>query len=115
MTDNKKIMIICAENSGDLLASELIDGLRIHDNTITFTDSLVGEECKKKGLNTIADLSFIAKMGFVEILSLIPTMFKLRQKIIHTIDTQKPDMVIMVDGFAFTHFVAKKSKPFIQI
>lgn len=106
-----RIMLICAEDSGDLLAAELVDALREKKSNIQFTDSFVGEACLERGINNpIAPLSSIAKMGFVEILSLIPTVFRLRQKIMHVISQQKPDCVVLIDGFAFTHFVAKKIK-----
>ncbi len=110
MTKITKMMMICAENSGDLLASELVQSLRHENKNIEFTDSLVGTECQKQGLKTIENLSKIAKMGFFEILTLIPTIYKLRSKILDVIATQKPDVVVMVDGFALTHFVAKKIK-----
>lgn len=103
-------MIICAENSGDLLAAELVQSLKQAYKNIEFTDSFVGAECQKQGLKTIAELSTIAKMGFLEVLTLIPTIYRLRSQILATIEHQKPDAVIMVDGFAFTHFVAKKIK-----
>lgn len=103
-----KIMMICAESSGDFLAAELVDSLKNKDSTLEFTDSVIGSECQKRGLNSIIDLSVIAKMGFVEILTLIPTLFKLRSQILKIIEMQKPDCIILVDGFAFTHFVAKK-------
>lgn len=105
-----KMMMICAEDSGDLLASELVQSLRHENKNIEFTDSFVGTECQKQGLKTIENLSKIAKMGFFEILTLIPTIYTLRSKILNVIATQKPDVVVMVDGFAFTHFVAKKIK-----
>lgn len=105
-----KIMVICAEDSGDLLAAELIQPLKEHIQDIEFTDSFVGSECQKQGLKTIDDLSIIAKMGFLEVLTLIPTVFRLRKKILNIIEQKKPDAVIMVDGFAFTHFIAKKIK-----
>ena len=103
-----RVMIVCAEASGDLLASELIDGLRHECPNIEFTDSFIGSECQKKGLRTIADLSSIAKMGFAEIITLIPTIYRLRKTILNVIAQQKPTAIIMVDGFAFTHFIAKK-------
>jgi lipid-A-disaccharide synthase len=105
-----KLMIICAESSGDFLVAELIDSLKLQFSDIQFTHSLVGEECKKRGIHSVMPLSLIAKMGFVEILSLIPMILKLRSEIIKTIEIQKPDCVICVDGFALTHFIAKKIK-----
>jgi lipid-A-disaccharide synthase len=113
-----KVMIICAENSGDLLASELVVSLKQECQDIQFTDSLVGTECQKQGMTTIDDLSKIAKMGFFEIITLLPTIYALRTKIINVIATQKPEAIIMVDGFALTHFMAKKIKkiyPHIKI
>lgn len=104
-------MLICAEDSGDLLAAELVDALRDKHSDIEFIDSFVGDACMQRGIkNTIASISSIAKMGFIEILSLIPTVFTLRTKILDTIEKQQPDCVILVDGFAFTHFIAKKIK-----
>ncbi len=105
-----KVMIICAENSGDLLASELVISLKQTCKDIQFTDSLVGIECQKQGIVSIDDLSKIAKMGFFEVITLLPTIYALRRKIIDVIATQKPQAIIMVDGFAFTHFMAKKIK-----
>jgi len=95
-----KMMLICAESSGDFLAAELVDALKEEIPNISFTDSFIGQECQKKGLRSVADMSQIAKMGF----------FEIRRLILSAIAQQKPECIILVDGFAFTHFVAKKIK-----
>lgn len=110
MLHNPKIMLLCAESSGDFLADELIDSLRDEIPNLEFTHSFVGAQCQKKGIISIEDLSVISKMGFVEILSIIPKIFRLRAAILETIAAQKPDCIICVDGFAFTHFIAKAVK-----
>ena len=101
-------MIICGEASGDLLAAELIDAIRLQDNGETNFFGLFGAECAARGLQSEFDLSELAVMGFTEIL---PKFLAIKKRVTELVDLavkRKPDCVIFVDSFAFTHPIAKR-------
>ena len=109
MMQAKKIMFVCGEASGDLLASELMTALKKQDQTLEFS-GIVGATCEKQGIKSLVPLQEIAVMGITEI---IPSIFRIKNAIhmaVQHIEAQKIDVLICVDAFAFTHRVAAKAR-----
>ena len=110
-------MLICGEASGDLLGAEMIDALNNYPYPIIFS-GIVGTECLKRGVTSLIPLADIAVMGFTEIFTSLPRLYRAKQVALNHIKTHKPDYVIMIDAFAFTHPIAvsvKKHHPEIKI
>ncbi len=106
-----RVMVICGESSGDLLAAELIRSLR---ETPQFAAAeffgLYGEACEAHAPPSIFPLSMLSVMGITEV---IPKFFKLRRLVSDLVEIaseQKADAIIFVDSFAFTHPIAKRVK-----
>ena len=97
MTQPKKYMFICGEVSGDLLAAELMVALKKKDPEIIFS-GIVGDACKKQGIESLVSLDDIAVMGITEIFS---SLWKIRKSIKHATDyiqENKIDVLICVDA-----------------
>jgi len=105
----KKIMLIAGEASADLHASALILKLRELDPEIEVY-GVGGENSRKAGARIWFDFS---RMGVVGILEAIPKLrffLKARARLSQSIETEKPDLVILLDLPDFNLSLAKKIK-----
>ena len=105
----KKIFILTGEESGDMLASKVIDNLKKLNPNIEYL-SVGGENLKKLGIKSIYDLKEITYLGFT---SVILNILKIKKKINNTvqaIEKFQPDILFTVDSPDFTLRVAEKVK-----
>ena len=77
----KKIFILTGEESGDMLASKVIDNLKKLNPNIEYL-SVGGENLKKLGIKSIYDLKEITYLGFT---SVILNILKIKKKINNTV------------------------------
>ncbi|OGI06102.1 MAG: lipid-A-disaccharide synthase [Candidatus Margulisbacteria bacterium GWF2_35_9] len=105
----KRLLVLTGEVSGDLHASFLIKAIKkqIPDVLIYAVGS---EKLQKEGAVIIADISKKSTIGFLEALTVIPTLLKLRKKIITLFNKIKIDRVICVDYQGFNMIMAKEAK-----
>ena len=73
----KKIFILTGEESGDNLASKVIENLNKLNSNIEYL-SVGGENLKKLGIRSIYDLKEITYLGFT---SVILNIFKIKKKL----------------------------------
>ena len=73
----KKIFILTGEPSGDKLASEAINNLKLINTNIEYL-CVGGENLKKIGINSIYDLKEITFLGFT---SVFLNIFKIKKKL----------------------------------
>lgn len=105
-----KIFIIAGEPSGDFHASELIRALKDARPEAEFF-SAGGPELKQC-TRQVADLSEIAVTGLFEVLSFLPTIFRVAGNLVKQIQTIDPDIVIFTDFPDFNFHIAKRiAKP----
>ena len=105
----KKIFILTGEESGDKLASKVIENLNKLNSNIEYL-SVGGENLKKLGIRSIYDLKEITYLGFT---SVILNIFKIKKKInktVEIIENFKPDILLTIDSPDFTFRVAEKIK-----
>ena len=105
----KKIFILTGEESGDKLASKVIENLNKLNSNIEYL-SVGGENLKKLGIRYIYDLKEITYLGFT---SVILNIFKIKKKInktVEIIENFKPDILFTIDSPDFTFRVAEKIK-----
>ena len=105
----KKIFILTGEESGDKLASKVIENLNKLNSNIEYL-SVGGEYLKKLGIRSIYDLKEITYLGFT---SVILNIFKIKKKInktVEIIENFKPDILLTIDSPDFTFRVAEKIK-----
>lgn len=105
-----KIGIVAGEESGNLLAVDLIKALREKTGQDIVLVGVGGTELEKLGLKTLFDPDEIALMGLGAILKKIPSLMKRIRETAAYLAKEKPDCVIVIDSPDFTHRVAKKLK-----
>ncbi len=104
-----KIAIIAAEDSGDLLAADLMHNLSTKHENIEFI-GVGGAKMLAAGLNLIADNKEFAIMGIAEVVKKLPRLLKLRKYIVNQILKAQCDLFIGVDAPDLNFPIEKKLK-----
>jgi len=106
MAQIKKILIVCGEPSGDLLAANLVSAIKNLDPNIKIS-ALGGAHLAKTGCEIFYDINELSVMGLFAVLKKLPKFFKLKKIILRKIDADKPDAIILVDFSGFNLRLAK--------
>lgn len=104
-----KIALIAGEESGDLLAAELIAALQARQPGIRFV-GMGGPKMQALGLDSWFDYKTLSVMGFMEVLKHLPVLLKLRKNLLKRLVAEKPDLVIGVDAPDFNLGLEKACK-----
>lgn len=105
-----KIGIVAGEESGQLLASELIDALNeIVDQPVTLI-GVGGERLESMGLKSIFDPAEIAITGVSAVIKTLPKLIARIKQTADAIIKEKPDCLLLIDSPDFSLRVAKKVK-----
>ncbi|MCF6318257.1 MAG: lipid-A-disaccharide synthase [Proteobacteria bacterium] len=104
-----KIAIIAGEDSGDLLAADLISKLKEINPSVEFF-GVGGGKMQATGMRLIASNKEFAIMGIAEVIKKLPKLLKLRKKIINEMIAEKPDVFIGVDAPDLNFPIEKKLK-----
>ena len=107
--NEKKILIIAGEPSGDLHAASLVRDLKSLDPDLRFF-GLGGYLSKEAGVDTVFDISKLALVGLTEVLKNIFTVGKVYKGILRRIDEEKPCLAILIDYPGFNLRLAKELK-----
>jgi lipid-A-disaccharide synthase len=109
MTHNKKILIVAGEPSGDLHASNLVKELKLLRPDLEFF-GLGGNLCKNAGVAVSFDISKLAVIALVDVWKNIFTIGSVFTRLVKKIDSEKPDLAVLVDYPGFNLRLAKKLK-----
>ncbi|WP_026479690.1 lipid-A-disaccharide synthase [Ahrensia sp. 13_GOM-1096m] len=105
-----KIGIVAGEESGQLLASELIDALNgIVDQPVKLI-GVGGERLESMGLKSIFDPAEIAITGVSAVIKTLPKLIARIKQTADAIIKEKPDCLLLIDSPDFSLRVAKKVK-----
>lgn len=96
------ICIVTGEPSGDLLGARLMAALSRATRGRARFMGVGGESMQAEGLDSLADLSEFAVMGFVEVLPKAARILRRVREIADTIAEARPDVLITVDSWGFT-------------
>ncbi len=69
-----------------------------------------GERMRAAGCDTVVDAKDLSVVGITEILSHLPKIYSLYQRLISEVDKRKPDLAIVIDSPAFNWRVARQMK-----
>lgn len=106
MAEIKKILIVCGEPSGDLLAANLVEAIGKLNPQIKFWG--VGGSCLAKTQAEIFyNIGELSVMGFFDVLKKLPRFFRLKKIILDKISMHKPDCLILVDFSGFNLRLAR--------
>jgi lipid-A-disaccharide synthase len=109
MQKAKHIVIIAGEESGDIHASVLIKQLKTAHPNIRIS-GIGGKHMQEAGAELISDLARYGVTGFTEVVRYLNIIRKAFNAIKHHLETQKPDLLILVDYPGFNLRLAKYAK-----
>jgi len=102
----KKILIVCGEHSGDVYASYLAEKLLATGNFQIY--AMGGHALEKAGARIIETIYDTAEVGFSEVVSKIPALYKKMSRLIKFCEQQNIDGVILTDFPDFNLRFAQK-------
>ena len=103
------ILIIAGENSGEKYGADLIREFKKLHPSFTF-DGIGGTDMAKEGVRILFPVEDLAVVGFFEVLSHIPRIKKIFNRIVEEIKHQKPAAAVLIDSPDFNLRLAKKLK-----
>ena len=92
-----KIALVCAEPSGDMLASGLVNTLLLRFPNAQIK-GIGGDLTQANGLQSWFDMNELSVMGLVEVLKHLPRLLSIRKQLKAQLLAFKPDIYIGVDA-----------------
>jgi lipid-A-disaccharide synthase len=105
--EEKKILIICGEASGELHAASLTAALKKINPRIKVT-GVGGEALRQAGAEIIYDIKGLSVIGLFDALKKLPKFFALKKFLLYTINQEKFAAMIFVDFSGFNLRLAKE-------
>ena len=112
MKKSKKIFVLVGEESGDIIASDFINEIKLQNRDkfdLKFY-GVTGPRMKSHGVSTIFDFTEINYLGVSEIISNFFSLKIKLNKLIKKIKIINPDILITVDGKLFSPSLEKGLK-----
>ena len=103
----RRIFLVAAEPSGDLLARETADALKAENPGIELA-GIGGAELAKIGIESPIDIAPLSILGLFEGLKAYGTVIKLADAAADAIIAFRPDAVVLVDSWGFMLRVAQR-------
>jgi lipid-A-disaccharide synthase len=107
--DQKIVMIIAGEVSGDLHGAKLVQALRKKEPSLFFY-GIGGEAMKNAGVRIIVDAASLSVVGITEVFYKMPQILKGMSAARNLLKSLKPDLLILIDFPDFNLHVAKIAK-----
>lgn len=102
-------MIVAGEASGDLYGARLVEEAKAMRSDIRFF-GMAGERMRAAGAETLVDANDMAVVGLVEVVAHLPTIVRAFRKLTRAIETERPDLVILIDYQDFNQRLAAEAK-----
>jgi lipid-A-disaccharide synthase len=102
-------MMIAGEVSGDLHGSGVVRELKRRLPGLKMT-GVGGDLMVAEGMKTIAHISSLSVMGFVEVVRHIPVIRRIEEKLLRFMSDAKPEVVVLIDYPGFNIRFARKAK-----
>jgi lipid-A-disaccharide synthase len=100
-----RLLLSCAEASGDLYAGALVRALREQQPDLQVS-GLGGSHFQSAGGRLLADYHGIAVTGLTEALSKVPEVFAVRRRLLAAARTEKPHALVVIDSPDFNFRLA---------
>jgi len=102
-----RLFMVAGEASGDLLAREVVQAIRLKTDDVEFA-GIGGRELAAVGIDSPFDISPLSVLGFAEGIRAYGTVVKLADAAADAIVAFKPDAVVLVDSWGFMLRVAQR-------
>ncbi len=109
MRNEKNLMIIAGEVSGDLHGSSLVKELKTLDPSLKIY-GIGGDKMIKAGMDANFHIKDMAFLGFVEVVRHVPLIRRVQKKLIEIIKEKNIKAVVLIDYPGFNLNFAKKIK-----
>jgi len=109
MTKTKTVMIIAGEASGDMHGASLVREMLNIDSSLNFY-GIGGNKLQDAGVALLAHASEMAVVGLTEVFSKLGNFLKIMNKMKKSLDSRKPDLVILIDYPDFNLPLAKAAR-----
>jgi len=103
-----KIAIIAGEESGDLLAADLVKAARRQHPAAIELMGVGGRHLADLGLNSLLPMEDISLIGLGQVLKKLPQLIRHIRRTAAQITAAQPDCLLLVDAPDFTHRVAAR-------
>lgn len=107
--NNKRVMIIAGEASGDLHAAKLVREVNEKSTDISFY-GIGGKHMVEAGVDALVDSADLAVVGLFEVLAHWNTISGALKKMQHLLKTDPPDLLVLTDYPDFNLRLAKTAK-----
>ena len=109
MDGAKKIFAICGEFSGEMHLAKVISSLKdiAPDTEIR---GMASSLCKQAGMSLVEDYKNFSFAGVTQVLTNLPKILSLKQRIVKAIIDFAPDVLLLVDYAGFNTQVARAVK-----
>lgn len=108
-TNEKNIMMIAGEVSGDFIGAALISELKKFDSNINIF-GLGGDRMKDAGMDVLYHIKRMAFLGFAEVVKHIPFIRQVQSELIEVIRNENIKYAVLIDYPGFNLNFAKKLK-----
>ena len=106
---NKRILIVSGEASGDMYAARVITEMHDLDPSLYFF-GMGGDNMRAVGTHILVDAKDLAVVGIVEVLSKFNVIYSALKKVKTILKKSPPDLVILIDYPGFNLRIAKMAK-----
>jgi len=106
---SRHVFISCGEASGDRYGAALVAALHSIDPDIRIS-ALGGPALKQAGAEIVADSSELAVMGISEVISALPTLLRVKNRINKYLTAEKVDLVVPLDFPGFNGKLASHAR-----
>jgi lipid-A-disaccharide synthase len=107
--NNKNVLMIAGEASGDLHGASLIRELRKLDSSLKIF-GIGGDKMQAEGMELIYHINKMAFLGFVEVIRHLPFIKKVQSDLIKEVKKRNVKEIVLIDYPGFNLSIAKKLK-----
>lgn len=104
--EEKRVLIICGEASGELHAANLARAIKEINPAIKIS-GIGSDLLRNSGVEVFYDIKGLAALGLFDVLKKLPKFISLKNLILKKINEEKPGLIIFVDFSGFNLRLAK--------
>lgn len=103
-----RVLLVAGEASGDLHGAALVTQLRARRPDLQVA-GIGGPRLRAAGMQVLVDTAHVATMGFTETFGTLGRLVSAYRTLVRTLDTARPDLVVLVDYPEFNLRLAKQA------